>query len=77
MFVRPVCRSEEGRQERVQEVFLVEGQHVLIRGIPATVGVRCSEKSFSAETVERVRLKTRGDSAASGFISTKAFDFAS
>ena len=77
MFVCPVYHSEESRQERVNEAFLVEGQYVLVRGSPATVCVRCGEMSFSAETVERVRLKTRSDSAPSGFISTKVFDFAS
>ncbi len=72
----PVCQLKEGRQELVNEVFLVDGQYVLVRGIPATVCVRCGEMSFSAETVERVRLMTRGDSAPSGFVATKVLEFA-
>ena len=76
MFICSACHFTESREDQVEEVFCINGEYVLVRGIPATVCVRCGEMSFSAETVERVRLMTRGDSAPSGFISTKVLEFA-
>ena len=76
MFVCPACRFTESREDTVDEVFCIDGEYVLVRGIPATVCVRCGEASFSAETAERVRLMARGNSAPSGFITTKVLEFA-
>ena len=50
-----VCGSNESRQERVNEVFQIEGVPVLVENIPATVCVRCGEATFSRETTETVR----------------------
>ena len=51
----PVCHAEESREERVDEGFHIDGQYVLVGGIPAVVCVRCGEQAFSRETTERVR----------------------
>ncbi len=50
-----VCGSHEFRRENVEEVFHVNGRYVLVEHIPATVCVRCGEKTFDATTAEGIR----------------------
>lgn len=76
MFICSACRSTESREDQVEEVFCIGGEYVLVRGIPATVCLRCGEMTFSAETTERVRLMARGNSVPSGFITTRVLEFA-
>ena len=64
MSVCPVCHADESREERVDEVFRIDGQCVLVGDIPAEVCVRCGEQAFSRKTVEKVRTMVRGESKA-------------
>jgi YgiT-type zinc finger domain-containing protein len=50
-----VCGGSAGRDSFVEEVFTIEGRHVLVKKIPARVCARCGEPVFSAETTERIR----------------------
>ena len=72
----PVCHAEESREERVDEVFRIDGQYVLVGGIPAVVCVRCGEQAFSRETTERVRAMVHGEAKADKSVSMQVFDFA-
>ena len=74
----PVCHAEESqsREERVDEVFRIDGQYVLVGGIPAVVCVRCGEQAFSRETTERVRAMVHGEAKATKSVSMQVFDFA-
>jgi len=60
MFQCHVCGSNEARQEIVDEVFKLNGKHVLVEGIPAKVCARCGDKTFSRETTERIRRIVHG-----------------
>jgi len=60
MFKCHVCGSTEGQEERVSEVFRIDGQLVLVENIPAMVCRRCGETIFSRETVEAVRQLVHG-----------------
>lgn len=51
-----VCHVEKNREALVDEGFRVDGQYVLVGGIPAVVCGRCGEQTFSRETAEKVRL---------------------
>ncbi len=73
----PICRSDESREELVDEVFQVDGRYVLVNGIPAKVCARCGEQTFSRETVEKVRLMVRVEAKASESVSMDVFKFAS
>ena len=77
MFACAVCHAKEGREESVDEVFQVDGQYVLVGGIPALVCGRCGEQTFSRETTEKVRLMVHGEAKATTSISMQVFDFAS
>ena len=77
MPVCPVCHAEESREERVDEVFCIDGQYVLVGGIPAVVCVRCGEQAFSRETTERVRAMVHGKAKAAKSVSMQVFDFVS
>ena len=71
----PVCHAEESREERVDEVFRIDGQYVLVGGVPAVVCVRCGEQTFSRETTERVRAMVHGEAKAAKGVSMQVFDF--
>ena len=73
----PVCRAEESREERVDEVFRIGGQYVLVGGIPAMVCARCGEQAFSRETVEKIRVMVHGEAKAIKSVPLQVFDFAS
>ena len=42
----------------------IDGQYVLVGGIPAAVCVRCGEQAFSRETIEKVRTMIHGEAKA-------------
>ncbi len=56
----PICGSKKSREEIVDEVFKLNGKHVLVEGIPVKVCVRCADKTFSRETTERIRRIVHG-----------------
>ena len=63
MPVCPVCHAEESREERVDEVFRIDGEYVLVGGIPAMVCARCGEQAFSRETVGKGKGMLKWSSA--------------
>ncbi len=77
MFTCVVCSAKESREELVDEVFHVDGQYVLVSGVPAEVCARCGEQAFSRETTERVRLMVHGEAKAKESVPMQVFDFAS
>ena len=76
MFACAVCRADESRDELVEEIFRIEGNYVLVNGIPARVCIRCDEQTFSRETTEKIRriLHSQGSPARS--IAMQVFEFA-
>ena len=71
-----VCHAEENREALVDEVFRVDGQYVLVGGIPAVVCGRCGEQTFSRETAEKVRRMVHGKAKATTSIPLPVFRFA-
>ncbi|MHB8519280.1 MAG: type II toxin-antitoxin system MqsA family antitoxin [Limisphaerales bacterium] len=55
-----VCGSTTAKSGAVNEVFAIEGRHVLVEHIPAQVCERCGEAVFSHETTERIRRLVHG-----------------
>jgi HTH-type transcriptional regulator / antitoxin MqsA len=55
MFHCHVCGSSDAHEERVSEVFQINGKPVLVENIPAQVCDRCDEPTFSRETTEKIR----------------------
>jgi YgiT-type zinc finger domain-containing protein len=55
--------AEQQKRDRalVDEVFVINGKHVLVEGIPANVCARCGEATFSRETTERIRRMVHGE----------------
>jgi YgiT-type zinc finger domain-containing protein len=60
MFKCEVCGATEAHEELIDEVFRLEGRHVMVEHIPATVCNRCGERTFSRETAEHVRKMLHG-----------------
>lgn len=55
MFRCHVCGSDVMKEQRVNEVFTINGRRVVVEDIPAQVCARCGESFFSRETTERIR----------------------
>mgnify|MGYP001583130229 CR=1 FL=1 len=61
MFKCHVCGGAAAREDRVSEVFTVDGRRVLVERIPAQVCERCGEATFSRATTEKVRRLVHGE----------------
>jgi YgiT-type zinc finger domain-containing protein len=55
MFHCHICGSNEAHEETIDEVFNLNGKHVLVEGIPAKICTHCGDKTFSRKTTERIR----------------------
>ena len=60
MFRCHVCGKSEAREERVHEVFEIEGRPIRVENVPATVCTHCGEPIFSRDTTEKVRQMVHG-----------------
>ena len=76
MFACAVCHADESREELVEEVFRIEGEYVLVSGIPARVCVHCQEQTFSRETTEKIRRMLHGQASPARSIAMPVFEFA-
>lgn len=72
-----VCRGGETREELADERFRIDGQYVMVDGVPAVVCGQCGEQTFSRETAEKVRLMVHGEGKAVRSLSVQVFRFAS
>ena len=76
MFRCHVCGATEARQALVDEVFVIDGRHVLVEGIPGSVCTRCGEATFSRDTTERIRRMVRGEAQPVRAVAMKVFAYA-
>jgi HTH-type transcriptional regulator / antitoxin MqsA len=56
-----VCGATQAKQEFITEVFLIDGQAVLVEDVPATVCACCGDATFSREATERIRRMLHGE----------------
>ena len=56
-----VCYSRQARLETLDKVLRIDGEFVMVYGIPAEVCVDCGEEMFSHEDIEWVRMMLKGD----------------
>ncbi|MBI5327101.1 MAG: YgiT-type zinc finger protein [Deltaproteobacteria bacterium] len=75
MFKCHVCNSAEFREDVVDEIFDIEGKHVLVEQIPAKVCGRCGEMTFSRETTERIRRLLHGEGKTKKTITIDVFAY--
>ena len=76
MFQFHNCGSNEAREEFVDEVFKLNGKHVLVESIPAKVCVRCGDRTFSRETTERIRRIVHGQLEPAKSVVMDVFEYA-
>ena len=55
------CGNTSFHNERVDEIFHLDGRTAKVEGIPARVCDRCGDATFDRETVERVRHTVHGE----------------
>ena len=71
-----VCGSIKFREEKINELFQIEGQPVLVEHIPARVCARCGEAVFSRETTEHIRRIVHGEAKPLRTMQLNVFSFA-
>ena len=75
VFTCAVCHAKECRDELMTELFQLDGQYVLVEGIPADVCARCGEESFSSGTTEKIRLLVHSRAESTNSIAMPVFEF--
>lgn len=55
-----VCYSRLARVETLDKVLRIDGEFVMVYGIPAEVCVDCGEEMFSDDDIERIRATLHG-----------------
>ena len=76
MFVCAVCGADDSREELVDEVFNVDGRHIMVESVPCTICTHCGDQSFSRETAEKVRLMLHGEARPTRSVSMQVYEFA-
>jgi HTH-type transcriptional regulator/antitoxin MqsA len=71
-----VCSSTEAHQALVDEVCVINGKYVLVKGIPASICARCGEATFSRETTERIRRMVHGKAQPVRAVAMEVFAYA-
>ena len=71
-----VCGATEAHQALVNEVFMINGEYVLVEGIPASICARCGEATFSRETTERIRRMVHGEAQPVRAVAMEGFSYA-
>ncbi len=71
-----VCGSRERHGEYVNQVFIINGEPVLVEHIPTKACDRCLEISFSRQTTESVRRLVPGHVEPGRAVQMKVFEFA-
>jgi len=77
MFKCHICGSTEYRNATVNEVFEIDGQHILVENIPATRCARCGDETFSRATTERIRRMVHGEAAPMKSVPLNVFAYSS
>ena len=75
MFRCHVCGKTEAREERVHEVFEIEGRPIRVENVPATVCKHCGESVFSRDTTEKVRQMVHGQAKPMKSVQMDVFAF--
>ncbi len=75
MFHCHICGSNQAHLEHVDEVFLIDGNPVLVEGIPVQVCSRCQELTFSRETTEKIRRMLHGEAEPIKSMNIQVFAF--
>ena len=69
------CGGDRSHEELVDEVFYISEQYVLITNVPASVCNRCGDLTFSADTVEQVRVLAHSETECAKSIRLNVFEF--
>ena len=71
-----VCYSRQARVETLDKVLRIDGEFVMVYGIPAEVCVDCGEEMFSDDDIEWVRMMLKGDGRKTAKqVTLDAYDF--
>lgn len=71
-----VCGSDRYEDVHVDEVFKVNGRHVIVEHIPARRCRQCGELTFDSDTTERVRLLLHESPVPTRSVTLDVFDLA-
>lgn len=75
MFHCQVCGCAQAREERLDEIFQINGKPISVKGIPTQVCSQCGELVFSRETIEKIRRMIHEEAEPSRSIEVQVFAF--
>ena len=71
-----VCYSRQARLETLDKVLRIDGEFVMVYGIPVEVCVDCGEEMFSDDDIARVRATLHGEGRKpANWVTLDAYDF--
>jgi len=74
MFHCNICGSSEFIEDKVDKVFNIDGEIVVVDKIPAKICKKCGEVSFSRDTLAQIQTIIYGEPKK--YIQAKSFEFA-
>jgi HTH-type transcriptional regulator / antitoxin MqsA len=74
MFQCNVCGSSEYYEDNVKKAFNINGEIIIVDNIPAKICKKCSEESFSRDTLVHIQSIIYGQPKQ--YIKAKSFDYA-
>lgn len=75
MFKCHVCGSEQGKAEKVVQIFFIDDKPMIVEDVPATVCSRCGEAILDISTVEKIRQMAYGNTRPIRSIMADVFEF--
>ena len=71
------CPGGAVREDTFDNAYLIDGEHVIVYGVPVIVCVNCGELTFSADNAEKVRVMLfDDDQKPAKRVTIPAFEFA-
>jgi len=70
-----VCGNASFHEERIDEIFEIDAQMVMVEHIPAQVCDRCGDATFDRETTEQVRRMVHGQNQPTRHLNLDVFAF--
>ncbi|MFC2131157.1 YgiT-type zinc finger protein [Bacteroidota bacterium] len=74
MFHCHICGSSEYTDDKVEKVFNIDGEIVVIDKVPAKVCKKCAEVSFTRDTLAHIQSIIYGEPKK--YVKAKSFEYA-
>ncbi len=74
MYQCTVCGTSEYKEDKVEKVFNIDGEIVIVDKIPAKICKKCGEVSFTRDTLAHIQSIIYGEPQK--YVKAKSFEYA-